>query len=99
MDNFSCNNFNTKYTRRDFLTRTSLGLGAVSIASLLNPFSIFGNANTPTKIIENSSGGVLGQPHFVPRAKRVIYLFQSGGPSHLDLFDYKPTLNKMNGDE
>jgi hypothetical protein len=99
MDHFSCNNYDTKYTRRDFLTKTSLGLGAVSIASLLNPFSIFGNANTPKKIIENSSGGILGQPHFVPRAKRVIYLFQSGGPSHLDLFDYKPTLNKMNGNE
>jgi hypothetical protein len=99
MDHFSCNNFNPKYTRRDFLTKTSLGLGAVSIASLLNPFSLFGNTNTPKKNIENSSGGVLGQPHFVPRAKRVIYLFQSGGPSHLDLFDYKPMLNKMNTQE
>jgi hypothetical protein len=99
MDQFSCNNFNPTYTRRDFLTKTSLGLGAVSIASLLNPFSLFGSQNNPKQIIENSSGGVLGQPHFVPRAKRVIYLFQSGGPSHLDLFDYKPTLNKMNGKE
>jgi hypothetical protein len=74
-------------------------LGAASIASLLNPFSIFGNGNNSKQIIENSSGGILGQPHFVPRAKRVIYLFQSGGPSHLDLFDYKPTLSKMNGKE
>jgi hypothetical protein len=99
MDHFSCNNYSPKYTRRDFLTKTSLGLGAASIASLLNPFSIFGNGNNSKQIIENSSGGILGQPHFVPRAKRVIYLFQSGGPSHLDLFDYKPTLSKMNGKE
>ena len=39
------------------------------------------------------------KPHFAPKAKRVIYLFQSGAPSHLDLFDYKPMLNKMNGQE
>tara|TARA_A100001037_G_C14856533_1_gene503210 strand:+ start:96 stop:737 length:642 start_codon:yes stop_codon:yes gene_type:complete len=41
----------------------------------------------------------LTNPQFSPRAKRVIYLFQSGGPSQLDLFDYKPILNKRNGEE
>jgi hypothetical protein len=60
---------------------------------------MLGNGKKVKEIIDNSSGGILGQPHFLPRAKRVIYLFQSGGPSHLDLFDYKPTLNKFNGDE
>jgi hypothetical protein len=99
MDHSSCNHYNTKYTRRDFLTKTSLGLGAASIASLLNPLGLFGKGTSPKQIIENANGGVLGQPHFVPRAKRVIYLFQSGAPSHLDLFDYKPLLNKMNGDD
>lgn len=99
MDHFSCNNYSNKYTRRDFLTKTSLGLGAISIASLLNPLGLFGNERKAKEILEASTGGVLGQPHFLPRAKRVIYLFQSGGPSHLDLFDYKPTLNKLNGDE
>jgi hypothetical protein len=100
-DHFGCNNYETKYTRRDFLTRTSLGLGAVSLASLLNPLGMLGKAAGGEKqIIESASGsGILGQPHFLPRAKRVIYLFQSGGPSHLDLFDYKPLLNKMNGDD
>lgn len=43
--------------------------------------------------------GALGGTHFVPRAKRVIYLFQSGGPSHLDLFDYKPTLAERHGQD
>ena len=99
MDPFSCNQYSSTYTRRDFLTKTSLGLGAVSIASLLNPLGLFGNDRTPQQMTEPGSGGVLGGPHFVPRAKRVIYLFQSGGPSHLDLFDHKPVLNKMNGDE
>ena len=40
-----------------------------------------------------------GLPHFIPKAKRVIYLFQSGAPSQLDLFDYKPKLNEMFGEE
>lgn len=43
--------------------------------------------------------GILDQPHFAPRAKRIIYLFMSGGPSQHDLFDYKPLLNKMNGED
>ena len=43
------------------------------------------------------SGGALGGTHFAQKAKRVIYLFQSGGPSHLDLFDDKPTLADMHG--
>ena len=47
--------------------------------------------------IDPASGGVLKAFHFPPKAKRVIYLFMSGGPSQLDLFDYKPLLNQMNG--
>ena len=89
--NSDCHQYQPNYSRRDFLTRTSLGLGAVSLASLLNPGSLFANSS--------NTGGVLGQTHFAPRAKRVIYLFQSGGPSQLDLFDHKPLLNEMNGEE
>ncbi len=43
--------------------------------------------------------GVLGAPHFAPKAKRIIYLFMSGGPSQLDLFDYKPLLNQRHGEQ
>ncbi len=46
-----------------------------------------------------TGGGVLQQSHHPPKAKRVIYLFMSGGPSQLDLFDYKPLLNELNGQE
>ena len=76
------------------MTRTSLGLGALSLSSMLDPMGLFGNS-------KNLSGnrGILGGPHYTPKAKRVIYLFQSGGPSQLDLFDYKPLLNKMNGED
>src|SRR4029079_10588638 len=43
--------------------------------------------------------GVLNEPHYPPKAKRIIYLFMSGGPSQLDLFDYKPLLNKRHGEQ
>ena len=91
----TCGQHQRHYSRRDFLTRTSLGLGAISLSSLLDPMKVFGNTG-------NLSPGpvpISGQPHFAPRAKRVIYLFQSGGPSQLDLFDHKPLLNKMTGEE
>ncbi|MBD3674056.1 MAG: DUF1501 domain-containing protein [Planctomycetaceae bacterium] len=72
--------------RRDFLTRTSLGLGAAALAHLSG-----GNVS--------AAGGLPGLPHFAPKAKRVIYLMQSGAPSHVDLFDYKPTLSERRGEQ
>ncbi|MDX2247287.1 MAG: DUF1501 domain-containing protein [Bacteroidia bacterium] len=86
----SCNHFDPKYSRRDFLTRTSLGLGAVALSSLIGIGNAWG---------KETSEGILHAPHFPPRVKRVIYLFQSGGPSQLELFDYKPLLQKMNGQQ
>jgi len=88
-----CDHVNDKYTRRDFLVKTSLGLGALSIANFMNPLSAF----SADSLFTDTGKGILGGPHFTPKAKRVIYLFQSGAPSQLDLFDYKPLLNKMNG--
>ncbi|MEM6765381.1 MAG: DUF1501 domain-containing protein [Bacteroidota bacterium] len=89
----SCKQEHTNYTRRDFLSKTSLGLGALSLASFLNPLGVFGKNPGP------GDGGILGSPHFTPRVKRVIYLFQSGAPSQLDLFDYKPLLQARNGED
>jgi len=82
----------TWLNRREMLTRSGMGLGGLALAHLLNP---------QTSQAEAASGlnGVLGAPHFAPKANRVIYLFQSGGPSQMDLFDYKPMLNKMNGED
>ena len=81
----NCNHLedNENYTRRDFLTKTTLGLGALSLGSLISPKSAFGQSSF---LNEN----MLRLPHFVPKVKRVIYLFQSGAPSQLDLFDFKP---------
>ena len=80
-------------TRRAFLTRSTTGLGAMALASLFQP-SLFGAGAAPS-----GSGGALKTLHFAPKAKRVIYLFQSGAPSHLDLFDHKPKLKEMTGEE
>jgi hypothetical protein len=86
---------NKKYSRRDFLTRTSLGMGALSLGALLGPSPVLGK-DLISQMIQTNGAKI---PHFVPKAKRVIYLFQSGAPSQLDLFDYKPLLHKMNGKE
>src|SRR5580700_4567178 len=78
-------------TRRHFFGRTATGIGVAALASLLNERS---NAEESAAI-----GGVLPRLQFPPKAKRVIYLFMSGGPSHIDLFDYKPKLKDLNGTE
>lgn len=93
-----CNNHNKQYTRRDFLTKTSLGMGALSLSSLIDPIHAFENVSD-TSNMPFTGGSALGKPHFPPKVKRVIYLFQSGAPSQLDLFDYKPLLNKMQGQD
>jgi len=72
-------------TRRQFLGRASLSPGVLALASLLNE-KLF-------------AAGEQSLPHFKPRAKRVIYLFQSGAPSQMDLFDYKPELKNLRGKE
>ena len=92
-----CNCFTPDYTRRDFLTRTTLGLGAVALGSLLHPVSILPQRAEGPVLTGSGNGSDL--PHFVPRVRRVIYLFQSGGPSQLELFDYKPLLRERNGEE
>ncbi len=76
-------------TRRHFFGRTAFGIGTAALASLLNG-SVQASARAP---------GALPITHIAPRAKRVIYLFMSGGPSHIDLFDYKPKLREYHGKE
>ena len=77
--------------RRRFLSRLSLGIGSVALGSLLIPDLFKGGSEEESAIV--------GLPHFAPRAKRIIYLFQNGAPSQLDLFDYKPLLQKMQGED
>src|SRR5438105_912386 len=69
-------------TRRNFLYDSACGLGSLALSSLLQ---------------EKSLAADLPKPHFPPRAKNCIFLFMEGGPSHIDLFDPKPELNKLAG--
>ncbi len=84
-------------TRRHFFSRTSTGIGIAALASLLDPKL---SAAAGDAAAANAAAGALpGLPHFAPKAKRVIFLFQSGGPSQIDLFDYKPKLQTLRGSE
>ena len=91
---FSMNELNRMMTRRQFFGRSARGLGAVALASLLNK-NLF--ADSPGSL--HGTFGALPQLHFAPKARRVIYLFQSGAPSHIDLYDPKPKLKDLTGKE
>ena len=80
----------SRLTRRSFLSAGVQGIGAVALGSLLA---------RDAKGAGNPIGGLPGLPHFAPKAKRMICLWQGGGPSHVDLFDHKPLLEKMAGQE
>src|SRR5215475_1214243 len=93
----NCNHVDFGMTRRDFFGRFAFGLGGVALAQLFNAppcaaAAAVGRAASPYQ-------GLPGFPNYAPRAKRIIYLFMSGGPSQMDLFDYKPELNRRNGQE
>ena len=79
------------YTRRQFFGRSVLGLGTAALASLL------GRDLNGAPAVRRGVPGLPDLPHFAPKAKRVIYLFQNGAPSHVDLFDYKPKLREWHG--
>lgn len=79
--------FNNRMRRRAFLNHSASALGTAAIAGLLAK-----DAKAQTNALNHLT-------HFAPKAKRVVYLFQSGGPSHLELLDYKPKLKKFHGTE
>jgi len=74
-------------TRRQFFGKNATGLGLAALAGLL------GNSQSQAK--ELGQPALEGLPHFAPKAKRIIYLWQGGAPSHVDLFDPKPTMEKF----
>ena len=80
--------FEVIQTRRSFLERTLAGLGAMALGDLLHAE---GRTPQPSGPLEPRN------PHFAPKAKNVIFLFQEGAPSQMDLFDPKPTLEKYHG--
>ncbi len=87
-----CTHMNVGLSRRDFLGKFALGLGGIALSELLSPPLAAAPAS-------NAFAGALAATHHAPRAKRIIYLFMAGGPSQLDLFDYKPVLEKRHGED
>jgi len=83
-----------RQTRRAFLGRAANGIGAAALATLLNPGSLTAESGAPQTA---DSRGVVSPLHFAPKAKRVIFLCQAGGPSHLETFDHKPKLAELHG--
>ena len=82
-------------TRRELLGRAGSGLGSVALATMLAEEGLFTKSSAADE--QGRSPLAPRRAHFVPRAKSVIFLFMYGGPSHLDLFDYKPALAQFAG--
>jgi hypothetical protein len=80
-------------SRRNFFSRSGVSLGTAALAAMLREEGLA----TPAAEGNSATGTGPDLPHFAPKAKRVIYLFQSGGPSQLELFDHKPQLDKIRG--
>ncbi len=92
---FAESEFAKIHNRRTFLTRSTTGIGMAALASLLGKDLSAAASSAPGLAVP----GMLKTLHWAPKAKRVIYLFQSGAPSHMDLFDPKPHLRKVSGTE
>lgn len=88
-------NIHNLNSRRKFISQAFGGVGAAALGTLLH-----GNASSAdAQVRKDGKANEIGLPHLPPTAKRVIYLFMSGGPSHIDLFDYKPILEQRHGEE
>jgi hypothetical protein len=83
--------------RRTFLQRPGISLGAMALGSLLGRSSWADDTLPSAPDPATASRGVINPTHFVPKAKRVIWLYMAGGMTHLETFDHKPTLEKLNG--
>src|SRR5260221_3487443 len=82
------------WTRRGFLRRCGMGMGSLGLACMLGTLGL----HTPARAAESYTSPLLPKaPHFPARAKRVIHIFANGGPSHVDTFDPKPSLDKYAG--
>ncbi len=89
--------FQQNLTRRQLLRNSLRPVGAAALASLLGVQATAPAADGPLSAVAN--GGLPGLPHVAPKARRIIYLFMCGGPSHIDTFDYHPEIRKLHGQE
>ncbi len=94
-----CTGFQPAVSRREWLGSFGMGLGGIALAEMLGREAAAESSATGMALPPGSTGGVLDAFHVAPKAKRVIYLFQSGGPSQIDLFDHKPLLVEKSGEQ
>ena len=87
---------NKQLNRRDFLFKSAVGLGALATGSLLSGCHS-NNNKTDLEVADFQQKLLNTLPHFIPKAKRVVYLCMSGGPSQFETFDYKPELARYFG--
>src|SRR4051794_25417545 len=83
--------------RREFLTHAGAGFGGLALSALLASQANAAPAFHQTTLIDPLNPFAPRRPHFAPKAKNVIFLFMYGGPSQVDLFDYKPLLAQLHG--
>ena len=86
----------SEFSRRSFLRENAMGVGMVALATLLQEENLLGVPRN-VKLEPQTFDLTPKQPHFEPQAKAMISLFQHGGPSHMDLFDPKPELTRLDG--
>lgn len=89
----------TGLSRRMLLNRVGMGLGGLALADLLQPARVLASSQAQAGQAVQDRGVLDGKLHVPARAKRVIYLFMAGGPSQMETFDYKPVLNRRNGEQ
>ncbi len=89
------NPFDLTESRRHFLLKSAYGAGGVALNGLLGR-DLLAKSSAP---LGGANPGLPQYPNFAPKAKRIIYLFMAGGPSHIDTFDYKPEMRKLHGSE
>ena len=94
-----CTGFKPAVSRREWLGSFGMGLGGIALAEMLGREAAAESSATGMALPPGSTGGVLDAFHVAPKGKRVIYLFQSGGPSQIDLFDHKPLLVEKSGEQ
>ena len=92
MKTFDEQQFALSINRRTFLSRSAYGLGGIALASLLGP-----TLSRAVERVAGKTGGIISPLHFPAKVKRVIHLCMAGGPSHLETFDWKPELKKLDG--
>ncbi|MCA9157583.1 MAG: DUF1501 domain-containing protein [Planctomycetales bacterium] len=89
--------FSLSATRRYFFGGTAAGIGSAALWTLLNDPSASAGSSIPP-VAPSNVAARLGAQRFAPRAKRIIYIFQAGGPAQMELWDYKPLLTKLHGE-